>query len=269
MEKIMKYKVGDKVKVRNDLSNGPIAGIYVNLAMTSIRNTYLTIKSIEYNLMGYTVKENNHFWVDEMFEDNMETTMKYKVGDKVKVRNDLEPGNSYGATFFTKDMEKFKNKWVTILEVGDYSYLIEENDWSWSDEMFEDKMGYEIESSNLMPKIAELLNVKMEENLCLIDNNNNIINKNVKLTDNGLQDKSGLIYYSALTDLLTGNIKTRWIPNLINEYYISNITSVDLYSCLIYKDTDKDNHMIKYNLCFKTKEEAIAKSKEILRKLEE
>ena len=34
--------------------------------------------------------------------------MKYKVGDKVRVRKDLEPGNFYGRVYYSSDMNKFK-----------------------------------------------------------------------------------------------------------------------------------------------------------------
>ena len=66
--------------------------------------------------------------------------MKYKVGDKVKVREDLEIGKSYDKKVFVDDMEKYKGQIVTIKVVGDDNYRIEEDnqDWWWTDEMLED-----------------------------------------------------------------------------------------------------------------------------------
>jgi hypothetical protein len=64
--------------------------------------------------------------------------MKYKVGDKVKVRNDLKAYEIYGSNMLTKSMEKFAGKTVTISGVGITSYAIEEMKVAyWTDEMFE------------------------------------------------------------------------------------------------------------------------------------
>ena len=35
--------------------------------------------------------------------------MKYKIGDKVKVRQDLVPGNFYGKDYYISSMDKFKD----------------------------------------------------------------------------------------------------------------------------------------------------------------
>ena len=64
--------------------------------------------------------------------------MKYKVGDKVKVRSDLKAYEIYGSNMLTKSMEKFAGKTVTISGVGITSYEIEEMKVAyWTDEMLE------------------------------------------------------------------------------------------------------------------------------------
>ncbi len=63
--------------------------------------------------------------------------MKYKVGDKVKVRSDLRVGKSYGEHAFVHDMFKFKGKIVTIESVWKQGYRIEEDTYWWTDEMLE------------------------------------------------------------------------------------------------------------------------------------
>lgn len=40
--------------------------------------------------------------------------MKYKVGDKVKIREDLEVDRRYNKCLFIEDMEKYKGKIATI-----------------------------------------------------------------------------------------------------------------------------------------------------------
>lgn len=63
--------------------------------------------------------------------------MKYKVGDKVKVRSDLRVGKSYGEHTFVHDMFKFMGKIVTIESVWEQGYRIEEDIYWWTDEMLE------------------------------------------------------------------------------------------------------------------------------------
>ena len=63
--------------------------------------------------------------------------MKYKVGDKVKVRSDLRVGKSYGEHAFVHGMFKFKGQSVTIESVWKQGYRIEEDTYWWTDEMLE------------------------------------------------------------------------------------------------------------------------------------
>ena len=68
--------------------------------------------------------------------------MKYKVGDKVRVKTDLVVDKTYGGVCFVKNMAHWRGHIVTISRIGDYFYKIEENlypfDYNWTDEMFED-----------------------------------------------------------------------------------------------------------------------------------
>lgn len=68
--------------------------------------------------------------------------MKYKVGDKVRVRIDLKENTRYGEQIFSPDMRPFLGKIVEISEILiEDSYHIKETDggygWFWTDEMFE------------------------------------------------------------------------------------------------------------------------------------
>lgn len=65
--------------------------------------------------------------------------MKYKVGDKVRVRSDLEKNTSYGGKIFVRGMAVHRGKNVEISKVHDDAYYIKESDreWFWTDEMFE------------------------------------------------------------------------------------------------------------------------------------
>ena len=71
--------------------------------------------------------------------------MKYKVGDKVRVRDDLEIGKWYSmnnrtfSDFVNSEMITFKGKEVTILAnncFGMYRIKEDNGEWHWTDEMF-------------------------------------------------------------------------------------------------------------------------------------
>ena len=71
--------------------------------------------------------------------------MKYKVGDKVRVKdlawyeaNKSKDGVNCDGVFFIKDMSKLCSKIVTIKALNKDSYTIVESEWSWTDNMFED-----------------------------------------------------------------------------------------------------------------------------------
>lgn len=68
--------------------------------------------------------------------------MKYKVGDKVRVRSDLEIGEYYGDDQFIDEMADLRGKIVTIESVcsSNYKecYYISESIYNWTDEMLED-----------------------------------------------------------------------------------------------------------------------------------
>ncbi|WP_368283173.1 hypothetical protein [Dorea longicatena] len=82
--------------------------------------------------------------------------MKYKVGDKVKVRSNLKAYEIYGSNMLTKSMEKFAGKTVTISGVGITSYAIKEMEVAyWTDEMLEpvEEMSAE-EATKILGKIC-------------------------------------------------------------------------------------------------------------------
>lgn len=67
--------------------------------------------------------------------------MKYKVGDKVRVRSDFQISRRYGTYMFASGMDDYKGSVVTISKAHQnlYFYCIEEDGgrWIWADEMFE------------------------------------------------------------------------------------------------------------------------------------
>lgn len=90
--------------------------------------------------------------------------MKYKAGDKVRVREDLSKEKCYGGCCVDSMMEQFAGEMVTIShEYGRINrYKIEEDNmrWCWTDEMFEP-----LEDEN----ITDEINVSDEWVLCKDD----------------------------------------------------------------------------------------------------
>lgn len=64
--------------------------------------------------------------------------MKYKVGDKVRVRRDLEVGKLYGGYSATRDMAAFAGEVVTVSFVySSGTFMCAEVGWHWVPEMVE------------------------------------------------------------------------------------------------------------------------------------
>ena len=81
--------------------------------------------------------------------------MRFKVGDKVRVLNDLEVDNMYGSDYVIPEMVEWLGKIATISIVGgdyynldidaivsgDYYKLdIDGGEWCWTDEMLEEEL---------------------------------------------------------------------------------------------------------------------------------
>lgn len=85
-----------------------------------------------------------------------ERIMKYKVGDKVRVREDLNIDEMYGALDVVDEM--LKKKIVTIKSVHDGYYKIVEDDYQWIDEMFEGLVEDELTAEEAIRIHAEMCN---------------------------------------------------------------------------------------------------------------
>ena len=116
-------------------------------------------------------EEEYEYWLDIR---KKEYKMKYKIGDKVKVREDLEVGKEYGNQYFIDLMEEYKGQIVTVISVKTAHYEIEEDDrsFAWTDEMLEpierEKNNMNIEELNLeyknkMDKLLEEYKAKVKE----------------------------------------------------------------------------------------------------------
>lgn len=89
--------------------------------------------------------------------------MKYKVGDKVRVRRDLEGNKGYGGWYTSEGMVKMRGEIVTIRGVGSSAYELEENDLMWTDEMLEGLVEDELTAEEATKILSEIC---CENELC-------------------------------------------------------------------------------------------------------
>lgn len=146
-----KYRVGDVVRVREDLTEDRrygTAGIFEYAV-----NDMIALAGKDVEIVGicdgyYRVKDCWAYkWTENMFQGLVKP--RYKAGDKVIVRKDLVVDDKYGIDSmgamcrFVDDMKLLKGETVTIARVdvgipGDIRYHIKEDggEWSWTDDMF-------------------------------------------------------------------------------------------------------------------------------------
>lgn len=125
----MKYKIGDKVKVKsiewynaNKSKYGTVkcSEAYFQPTMSKLCGNILTIKNINKTVNAYIVEENSYYWVDDMFESLVEekTTQllingiifpNKKYADKVELclGDDYEIVVEGGRTFVQKKKPKY------------------------------------------------------------------------------------------------------------------------------------------------------------------
>ena len=107
--------------------------------------------------------------------------MKYKVGDKVRVRKDLEPGNFYGRAYYSSDMNKFKAMECVVTNIYDGTYNINNSEYGFTDEMLEpvnDLLEYALEKLGMTKEELENEMNRDEEDITFVEkcmNNKNEI----------------------------------------------------------------------------------------------
>lgn len=131
-----KFKIGDKVRFIGDIKKHEQYDNNDNYIGDFIKQyDSFTIKN--FTGLYYELKENPFWSFDENELELVKT--KYKIGDKVKVREDLICGVDYGIETFVDEMEKYKGKITQIKKVfsdGEY-WLKDCNGWWFADEMLE------------------------------------------------------------------------------------------------------------------------------------
>ena len=178
--------------------------------------------------------------------------MKYKVGDKVRVRKDLIIDNVYGKHIFVVGMKPYVGKTMTISRVNKHSYYFieDKNNWCWSDEMLEDVASISI----------------------FIKGNKVIAKKDGKvgIAKCSPEDEFDIFIGVKLAiDRLEKECKPYiWLKEGMS-YYRPDINIDTMYTYSTYYNDDTDKRLMSRGLVFKTKEEAIEAAKKMLAALKE
>lgn len=81
----MKYKVGDKVRVRRDLERYRQYGKYdANRNMAELHGSIVEIKKVENEKQRYEINDNLYYWTDEMFEGLVEDELTAEEAIKIQ-----------------------------------------------------------------------------------------------------------------------------------------------------------------------------------------
>ena len=115
----------------------------------------------------------------------------------------------------------------------------------------------------------KMLNLILEELELEKDEEFEIKNVSYRINKNGLEYCYGDYWYRSINlgELLLEEleiIKLPFVPTREQTYYYPNITTTLLYEASLYYNGEYDKYRVEHKLCFRTKEEAIRRAREIL-----
>ena len=184
--------------------------------------------------------------------------MKYKVGDKVKIRKDLKAGSVYGSCYVTQEMHNLRGKIAHITEVnkyGEYCIDLDNSEYLWIDEMFED-VDMEVQKMNKHKRVV-----------IDVDGNKVIARCGDKYGVAHCHPDDDFDFYIgaklALERLEEAEKPYGWLK-VGMQYFVPDTYCKNLYYNLTYKADIWGKRVIERGLAFKTKEEAIKCAKKML-----
>lgn len=99
--------------------------------------------------------------------------MKFKVGDRVRIRTDLKIFEKYGSQYFVRNMNQHKGEIAIITRVFDDYYFINLDSFYWTDEMLK-PCDAVLTISQLQSEIDKLSNKVQEEYSKVISNRDRV-----------------------------------------------------------------------------------------------
>ena len=165
--------------------------------------------------------------------------MKFKVGDIVKVREDLVEGDYYGGECFIGLMEYGKGKVFEIKEICGRAYILGEDGFHWTDEMLEEVKG-KVQEKTFREVIATIKLGEVwesEEKIIRLMNTNDIV---ITLKDrdrriNSMGFASSVLYYlqrkeHTFEEAFKAYEEGKIIESCYSQYKYKRANGVDLYS---------------------------------------
>jgi len=182
--------------------------------------------------------------------------MKYKIGDKVKIRKDLKIGERYGGCLFVKGMQKLCREVVRIVGFSGLLryYRIDSSGLCWTDEMFESDVDTEVQGMN-------------KHVVIYVDGNKVVARCGDKEGVARCHPDDDFDFYTgaklALERLEEAEKPYTWLEEGVTYHYPMPVVS-SLYNSATYRADDWDKRVVKRGIVFKTPEEAIECAKKML-----
>lgn len=155
--------------------------------------------------------------------------MKFKVGDRVRIRTDLKIFEKYGSQYFVRDMKQHEGKIAIITRVFDDYYFINLDSFYWTDEMLK-PCDAVLTISQLQSEIDKLSNKVQEEYSNVISNRDkvNYLKKQLKqLKEENKKEKNKPILDDVEKEYLSAVIRP--FKNRISDIVKRNFDSEKSY----------------------------------------